>query len=63
MLLDLQDTDIRAKLLPHGDDQMRLQIDYPRTAEYRDRVRAALADLLMPNTRQVQARRRRKAQD
>lgn len=46
MLLELEDTDIRAKITLIDKNRVRLTIDYPRETRYRDRVMAALADLL-----------------
>jgi hypothetical protein len=47
MFLDLGD--IRAKIVVTPDDRMRLTIDYPCLPAYRERIMAALSDLLKPN--------------
>ncbi len=46
MLLDLEDANIRARLVLVSKDRLRLTVEYPRS--HRDRVMAALSDLLRP---------------
>lgn len=49
MLLDLDDVQIRARLSSLSHDRIRLTLDYPRRADYRDKIMNALADLLRPS--------------
>ena len=49
MLLDLEDVQIRASIRRVASDRIRLVLEYPREDHYRDRVLAALADLLRPS--------------
>lgn len=50
MLLDLTDKDFRARVSLIKNDRYRLTLDYPRTGPARDRIVAALADLLRPTS-------------
>ncbi len=46
MLLDLQD--IQAKIVLTRDDRMRFTLEYPCASPYRERVMAALSEILRP---------------
>jgi hypothetical protein len=48
MLLDLEDVQIRVRIVRIADDKIRLTLEYPRAETYRNRVMNALADLLRP---------------
>lgn len=46
--LDLADVNIRARVYPRTPQTVHLELRYPNTPEYRDRVLGALADILRP---------------
>lgn len=48
MTLDLLDLNIRARVFATAPHLVHLNIRYPNTPEYRDRVLGALADILRP---------------
>ena len=48
MFVDLEDDRLRLRISLLRQGMARLQLDYPAEAPYRDRIRAALADLIHP---------------
>ena len=48
MLLDLADVRIRGRISPISGGRVRLVLDYPHEAQYRDKVMIALSEILRP---------------
>lgn len=52
MLLDLAEPGIQARITLLKGDRVRLVLDYPSEAPYRDKVLSALSEILRPATPQ-----------
>lgn len=57
-MFDLHDPNLSARISSIAGDKYRLTLEYPCDPVYRDRVLAALSDLLKPAETETQQKRR-----
>jgi hypothetical protein len=58
MLFDLDDVDVKARIVPCAQNRVRLTLEYPREPKYRDMVLSALCEMLRPAPPKPASRKR-----